>query len=298
MIPGRCIMMSPQTWLRTEGLQANKSLGQNFLKHPAVARSIVEKSGIGSKDIVVEIGPGLGSLTFPLAETARRVVAVEKDTGVAAVLAGRLVETGVSNVILHTTDILRCDWVQLIDEAIRGTDSNRVVIFGNLPYNISSLIIVKLVEHRSRIDRAVLMFQKELAERLRAKPGGREYGRLTVLLAFCATVTPILSVSADSFYPRPKIDSEVVDIRFPKPEPYPVSDEAALVRVVRAAFGNRRKTLKNSLTAGLPGWDGKQIEGLLARIGIDALRRAETLHITEFIRLSEAISEKMSEIPG
>ena len=289
-------MISPQTWLRTEGLQANKALGQNFLKHPTVARSIVEKSGIGSDDIVVEIGPGLGSLTFPLAEAARRVVAVEKDAGIAAALARRLAETGVSNVILHTADILRCDWEEIIDEATHGEGSNQVVIFGNLPYNISSPIVVRLVEHRSRIDRAVLMFQKELADRLRAKPGGREYGRLTVLLAFCATVTPILSVSADSFYPRPKVDSEVVDIRFPKPEPYPVSDEAALVRVVRAAFGNRRKTLKNSLTAGLPGWDGKWIEALLFRTGIDPLRRAETLDIMEFIRLSEAVSEKTSEI--
>ncbi|MEW6259636.1 MAG: 16S rRNA (adenine(1518)-N(6)/adenine(1519)-N(6))-dimethyltransferase RsmA [Thermodesulfobacteriota bacterium] len=285
-------MISPQTLLRTEGLQANKALGQNFLKHPDVARSIVEKSGIGSEDVVLEIGPGLGSLTFLLAETARRVVAVEKDVGIAAALANRLAETGLSNVILHTADILRCDWEQLIDEATRGEGSNRVVIFGNLPYNISSSIVVRLVEHRSRIDRAVLMFQKELADRLRAKPGCRDYGRLTVLLAFCATVRPILSVAADSFYPRPKVDSEVVDIRFPKPEPHPVSDETALVRVVRAAFGNRRKTLKNSLTAGFPGRDGRGIEALLTRIGIDPHRRAETLDITEFIRLSEAISKE------
>lgn len=282
-------MISPHTWLRTEGLQANKALGQNFLRNPAIAHSIVEKSGIGSEDIVLEIGPGLGSLTFPLAETVHRVLAVEKDAGIAAALGKRLSETGVSNVILHKADILQCDWEELIDEATQGAGSNRVVIFGNLPYNISSSVVVRLVEHRGRIDRAVLMFQKELADRLRAKPGGRDYGRLTVLLAFCATVTPILSVSAESFYPRPKVDSEVVDIRFPKPEPYPVSDETALVRVVRAAFGNRRKTLKNSLLAGLPGWDGRRIENLLEGIGIDPLRRAETLDVTEFIRLSEAV---------
>lgn len=283
-------MVSPQAWFRTKGLHARKALGQNFLQDAAVARAIVDRSGVGAEDIVLEIGPGLGALSFPLARKVKRLVVVEKDPELSAWLAGEIAEKNYQNITLRTADILQLDWTAIFDEMLRDAEGYRLVIFGNLPYNISSQIIVRLVEHRHRIERAVLMFQKELAERLRAEPGGRDYGRLTVLLRFCARITTLVDVSARSFYPKPKVDSEVIEIRFPKPEPFPVPDEAALIRVVRAAFGNRRKTLKNSLMAGFPGVRAKDIAQILRTIGIDPIRRAETLDISDFIRLSSAIS--------
>lgn len=285
-------MLSPQAWFRSKGLHARKALGQNFLQDPAVAQTIVDRSGVGPEDIVLEIGPGLGALSFPLARKVKRLIAIEKDRELAAWLADQIAEKGYENVMLRSADILQLDWKSLFDEMLGDGESDRLVIFGNLPYNISSHLVVRLVEHRHRIERAVLMFQKELAARLRANPGGRDYGRLTVLLRFCANITSLLDVRAGSFYPKPKVDSEVIEIRFPKPEPFPVPDEAALIRVVRAAFGNRRKTLKNSLVAGLAGCKAEHIAEMLHSIGIDPVRRAETLDITDFIRLSTAIFEK------
>lgn len=285
---------SPQTLLRSRGLHARKALGQNFLQNAVLAQAIVERSGVGPEDIVLEIGPGLGALSFSLAARVKRLVAVEKDPELSAWLNDEIAERGHENIILRTADILQLDWKALFDEMLRDEEGDRLVIFGNLPYNISSRIIVRLVENRHRIERAVLMFQKELAERLRADPGCRDYGRLTVLLRFCAVITSLCNVGAGSFYPRPKVDSEVIEIWFPKPEPFPVSDEAALIRVVRAAFGNRRKTLKNSLLAGFPGWTAEDIARTLQTIGIDPVRRAETLDMNEFIRLSTALPAQES----
>ncbi|WP_084503169.1 16S rRNA (adenine(1518)-N(6)/adenine(1519)-N(6))-dimethyltransferase RsmA [Desulfatirhabdium butyrativorans] len=291
MAPNAC-MVSPQAWFRSKGLHARKSLGQNFLQDAAVAQAIVDRSGVGAEDIVLEIGPGLGALSFPIARRVKRLVVVEKDPELAAWLTTEIAEKNFQNITLHAADILQLDWMAIFDEMLRDAEGYRLVIFGNLPYNISSQIVVRLVEHRHRIERAVLMFQKELAERLRAEPGGRDYGRLTVLLRFCAHITTLVNVGARSFYPKPKVDSEVIEIRFPKPEPFPVPDEAALIRVVRAAFGNRRKTLKNSLMAGLPGVRTEDIAHILRTIGIDPVRRAETLDIEDFIRLSLAISAR------
>jgi 16S rRNA (adenine1518-N6/adenine1519-N6)-dimethyltransferase len=273
-------------------MHARKALGQNFLQDAAVAQAIVDRSGVGAEDIVLEIGPGLGALSFPLARKVKRLIAIEKDRELAAWLASQITDQGHENINLRTADVLKLDWMALFDEILGDEQGSRIVVFGNLPYNISSQIVVQLVEFRHRIERAVLMFQKELAERLRANPGGRDYGRLTVLLRFCANIESLLDVRAASFYPKPKVDSEVIEIRFPKPEPFPVPDEAALIRVVRAAFGNRRKTLKNSLMAGFPGVRAEDIAQTLRTIGIDPVRRAETLDITDFIRLSTAIFRK------
>ena len=193
---------------------------------------------------MVEIGPGLGSLTLPLAQAVRSVIAIEKDRRLAAVLKDELQAAGVSNVQMVEADVLDIDWAGLARQAGRP-----LTVFGNLPYNISSQVVIRLIESRRHVPRAVLMFQRELAVRLTAPPGGRDYGRITAMLAYCAAVKPLCRVGAGAFHPVPKVDSEVLEIRFAPPRADPPHDEARLFKLIAAAFGQRRKTLRNSVRA-------------------------------------------------
>lgn len=167
--------------------------------------------------------------------------------------------------------------------------SDKLVVIGNLPYNISSQILVKLINSRAVIDRAIVMFQKELAERLVAKPGNKTYGRITVMLAYCAQIKSLATIKDRMFFPRPKVDSEVIEIQFREPVDIPADDEAYLFQVIKAAFGKRRKTLKNALSQSQLGIDGQTAERVLTTSGIDPVRRAETLTAEEFVRLSNTI---------
>lgn len=249
---------------------------------------IVNRSGVGKEDIVVEIGAGLGALTVPLAHAVRSVVAIEKDRHLAAILNAELQAAGISNVQVIEADVLDMDWTGLARQAGR-----RLTVFGNLPYNISSQVVIRLIESRPHILRAVLMFQRELAVRLAALPGGKDYGRITAMLAYCATVKPVCHVGARAFYPAPKVDSEVLEICFAPPRAYPPHDEARLFGLIAAAFGKRRKTLKNALSAsGLsisPGLAARALE----QAGIDPARRAETLSAAEFVTLEISLSSLM-----
>jgi 16S rRNA (adenine1518-N6/adenine1519-N6)-dimethyltransferase len=162
---------------------------------------------------------------------------------------------------------------------------------GNLPYNISSQVLIQLIEARDHVNRSILMFQKELARRITASPGNKDYGRLTVMLSYCAEIKSIATIASSLFYPAPKIDSEVVEINFDISRAYPPHDETMLFQVIKAAFGNRRKTLKNALSA-----SGLQIEPqiaqqALAAAGIDPVRRAETLEAAEFVDLQISLAQ-------
>jgi 16S rRNA (adenine1518-N6/adenine1519-N6)-dimethyltransferase len=168
-------------------------------------------------------------------------------------------------------------------------------VFGNLPYNISSQIVIKLIESRRQISRAVLMFQKELAQRLSARPGGRDYGRITAMLTYCASVRHLASVNAHNFFPPPKVDSEVLEISFTAPRPYPPHDETHLFRLITAAFGKRRKTLKNALSASGLNLPPAAAAAALTRAGIDPMRRAETLSAEEFVTLEISLRSMAPE---
>lgn len=277
-------MPSPRTLLSAHDLQPRKQLGQNFLAHPGTARMIVARARIGAEDRVLEIGPGLGALTIPLAEVAGAVVAVEKDRGLVPVLRQTLQAAGLERVVVREGDILECDLAAIAREA-----GGPLTVVGNLPYNISSQVVVRLIEARRDVTRAVLMFQRELAVRLTAAPGGRDYGRITAMLAYCATVQRLAVVGAGAFYPAPQVDSEVVAIRFEPDRPYPPHDERHLFRVIAAAFGQRRKTLRNALAAGGLGLSTDAAEEALRRAGIDSRRRAETLTPAEFVRIEIAV---------
>jgi 16S rRNA (adenine1518-N6/adenine1519-N6)-dimethyltransferase len=282
----------PGKLLTAWGLRPRKQLGQNFLKSPGIAEAIVEKAKLAKTDAVVEIGAGLGAMTIPAARRVKSVIAVETDERLTALLQTELTAAGLDNVTVRRGDILNTGIESLCSSPPPLRE--QPVLIGNLPYGISSRVVVWTVDHRDVFRRAVFMFQRELAGRLCAAPGGREYGRLSVLLAYCAEVTPLMHIPKEAFYPRPRVDSTVVEIRFHPAPPLPAKDETLLRRVIRAGFGNRRKTLKNALSAGEFGFPPQAAERLLHGAGIDPGRRAESLSVEEFVKLADGISDRQS----
>jgi 16S rRNA (adenine1518-N6/adenine1519-N6)-dimethyltransferase len=178
-------------------------------------------------------------------------------------------------------------------EALSRRLGHKIAVMGNLPYNISSQILVKLIDARSAVNRAVLMLQKELAQRIIAQPGGRNYGRLTVMLNYCADLNRLATIDAASFFPKPKVDSEVLEIKFKNLMPNRAYNEKFLFRVIKAAFGRRRKTLKNALAGSQLGITGDTAQRALSLAGIDPIRRAETLDVTEFVTLSNCLEDML-----
>lgn len=277
-------MTSPNLLLKAWGLRPRKSMGQHFLTDPNVSAMILRRSGFDSNDIIVEIGAGLGALTIPLARRAKHVLAVEPDKKIATLLKNELLAAGASNVTIIEKDILACDM-----EAMAEVSNTRLQVVGNLPYHISSQILIHLTSFRQSIDRAVLMFQKEVAERLLAKPGTKAYGRLSALIQYCSHIRSMGRVGASSFYPRPKVDSEVVGVRFSDPAPFPAADEKLLFEVIRAAFGKRRKMLKNALMSSNLGLEERQLLEALKQARVDPRRRAETLSVQDFVTLANLL---------
>ncbi len=278
-------MTSPHTLLKAWNLKARKELGQNFLKEPNLAERIVELARITSDDLVLEIGAGLGAMTIPAARQARRTIAIEKDRQLVPLLRAELLAQGLENVTVIEQNILAMDIQQLAEE-----EGQPFLVIGNLPYNISSQVLVKLIQQRTAVRRAVLMFQKELADRLCASPGNKVYGRLSVLLQYCAELTRLRDVKAEMFFPRPKVGSTVLEIAF-KPHIDPrVCDENLMVRVVQAAFGQRRKTLRNAMAGSLLELKSEDALEILERSDIDPRRRAETLSVEAFVRLTDEVA--------
>lgn len=277
-------MTSPYTLLKGWNLRARQGLGQNFLKNEACAHHIVTEARIGPEDTVLEIGAGLGQLTLAIAPLAGRVIAVEKDRRLIPLLRSELLMRNLAHVRIVEKDILALPLEHIID-----TEPCPVIVMGNLPYNISSQVVVKLINERHLIRRAVLMFQKELAERLCSGPGSKIYGRLSVMLQYCADVKLARLIGADQFFPKPKVDSAVLRIDF-KPALVPAAtDEKLLSRVVQAAFGRRRKTMRNALAGTLLSLDTRQAAAVLEDVNIDPRRRAETLSVEEFVALANRI---------
>lgn len=279
-------MTSPKTLLTAWNIRAKKKLGQHFLADPSTAQMIVARSKISPDDIVLEIGAGLGALTIPLAQAAASVYAVEKDQRIHGLLKAELLVKKISNVTLIPEDILQVDYQPFFEDCGR-----QLLVCGNLPYNISSQVIIQLIRSRNYVTRAILMFQKELAQRLTAQPGTKDYGRLAVMLRYCADVKTIATLNASVFFPAPKIASEVLEFSFKNTLDYPEHDEAMLFQVVKAAFGNRRKTLKNALAASGLRIDPKIALRGLEMAGINPSRRAETLSVPEFIALQTNLSK-------
>lgn len=281
-------MTSTIQLIRKWKFRPSKRMGQNFLCDPNAAEKIVRRSGISSEDIVLEIGPGLGAMTIPAAGIAKKVYAVEKDKRIVPILTEELLLKGITNASVIEKNILDFDIRDLSKKENRD-----IIVIGNLPYNISSQVLVKLIHSRCGIRHAVLMFQKELAERITARPGCRDYGRLSVMLGYCAEIETVSNVKAAQFYPKPGVDSTILKIVFKKEPENRAGDEEFLFQVIKAAFSKRRKTLKNSLAGNWPLMDAKKAGALLAESGIDPSRRAETLSVSEFVRLCNIVNKSI-----
>lgn len=279
-------MTSPQTLLKAWSLKARKELGQNFLINGGTAQRIVDLADLDPDDVVLEIGSGLGVMTIAAARQVRKVIAVEKDRHLVPLLRAELMVHGLTHVKIHQQDILKSPLVSLAGHS----ETRPLVVLGNLPYNISSQVVVKLIEERPSVDRAVLMFQKELADRLCAGPGTKAYGRLSVRLQYCADISFLLNVGAAQFHPRPKVDSTVLGIHFKTRIEHAVTDEKLFARVVQAAFGQRRKNLRNALSGGLLPLDKPKAAQILEASGIDPRRRAETLPVDALVTLTNHIA--------
>lgn len=276
--------ISPKVLCRRHNLAPKKSLGQNFLLHPDQARRLVSALDLDSSDTVVEIGPGLGALTVFLAENARRVVALELDERLFPILRQDvLVE--MSNVEVIPQDALHFDFQALSRDA-----GHPLPVIGNLPYQITSPLLFKLLENKPAVRVLVLMIQQEVGERLLAHPGGKDYGILSVLLGYHFHLERLFTLSPGNFYPAPKINSIVLRLR-PKIPELPAADENLLRQVVKAAFATRRKTLKNALSAHASLFQRfpADLEAILHHLDIDPTRRPETLSVTDFVRLSNAL---------
>ena len=268
-------------------------MGQNFLSDPSTAETIISRANLSSEDVVLEIGAGLGALTIPLARTVKKVYAIEKDRQIIDLLSAELLANGISNCEIINDDIL-----QINLHAMTGKSAQKITVLGNLPYGISSQILIKLIKSRIDVKRAILMFQKELALRIVARPGSREYGRITAMLRYCADIRRLTHVKSSVFFPSPKVDSTVVEIEFKSTSSFGSHDESMLFKIIKAAFGNRRKTLKNALAAGGLHIDHRKISQALMSAGIDPSRRAETLEPSEFVSLEICLRDAVKERSG
>lgn len=268
--------------------ELSKSLGQNFITDKSIIEKIVAGAGIGADDLVIEIGPGIGVLTAGAAEAAAKVVAIEIDKKLIPILSETLREY--DNIRVINQDILKTDLNEIIDaERAAGSFCGGVKIIGNLPYYITTPIIMRILEKGVAADSIMIMMQKEVADRIKAGPGGKTYGAISVAVQYYCTVEQVVSVPKEVFIPRPKVDSAVLKLGVREEHPVELIDERAFFACIKAGFGQRRKTLLNSLT-GVNGLSRDGIKSVLAKTGIDSVRRAETLSIGEFAAIANEVT--------
>lgn len=272
--------------------RAKKRLGQNFLADRGVIEDIVAGSGTGEDDLVIEIGPGMGALTEPAAKAARRLVAIELDSDLVPGLKARFALD--SSVEIIEGDILETDLCALIEEQ-RAKDPgiDKVRVMGNLPYYITTPIIMKLLEDEVPAASITIMMQKEVAERIMAEPGGKDYGALSIACQYHCRVSEVCDAPAEAFRPQPKVDSKVLRLDLREEKAVSPQDEKLFFDVVKAGFSQRRKTLSNCLASlCADAGNAKQAAaGMLEKAGIDPARRAETLTMEEFARLADTFAE-------
>ena len=265
------------------GFRFDRKYGQNFLINPSVCPRMAESSGIGPGCGVIEIGPGFGTLTRELARLASKVVCIEIDTSLEELLKETL--AGYDNVKVIFDDFMKVDLSRLIREEF---GSMPVYVCANLPYYITSPIIMKLLEDRPGIEAVTVMVQKEAAQRICAEPGTRESGSISLAVRYYADAKVCFTVSPGSFYPAPKVTSSVIRLDVRKAPPVEVKSEKALFRMIRAAFSQRRKTLANSVSNSLD-IERAAVEEALSRLGLDTKIRPERMRLEDFAALSDRL---------
>ena len=273
--------------LAESGFRFSKSLGQNFLTDEKVLSAIVESSGIDKNSGVIEIGPGFGTLTQRLCMAAGKVVAIEIDKTAVPILENNLSEF--DNLKIINEDVLKCDLHKIIEEEFAGRE---VKIAANLPYYITTPIIMHILESALPVDSLTVMIQKEVAMRIAAKEGTKDYGALSVAVNFYSEPEIVVNVPPSAFIPQPKVSSTVIKLKLRNEPPVKVNDEKGFFKVVKASFGQRRKTLLNALANSPSIPLGKEaVAEVLAKCGIVEKRRGETLNLQDFADISNCIYE-------
>lgn len=271
-------------------IKANKSLGQNFLIDDSVVNQIVENSQIGKEDLVIEVGPGLGTLTKELLEKAGRVIVIELDKKMIAILEERF--HFYQNLEIIHQDVLEIDLAKLICEQKKKWGLKQAKIVANLPYYITTPIIMKLLEEELDLKSITVMIQKEVANRLIAIPGEKETGAITYTVYYYAVAEGILEVPKEAFIPEPEVTSKVIKLSIRKEPPVEVKNKEVMFRIIKSAFLQRRKTLLNALTNAKVFVSKEEGEKILQELGLPEGVRAEKLTIEEFAKITNAILPK------
>jgi len=272
--------------LSRHGIVLTKARGQNFLTNPSVCPQMADMCGATENDGVIEIGPGVGVITAEAAQQAKQVIAIEIDKTLIPILDKTLGEF--DNVKVVNEDVLKLDINALIEEE----GAKGVKIMGNLPYYITTPIIMKILEEEVKADSITIMMQKEVADRIKALPGSKIYGALSVAVQYYCTVEKVADVPRSVFVPQPNVDSVVLRLNIRDEKPVEVRDRKLFFDCVKAGFGQRRKTLLNSLQ-GVKGVDKSIVIESLKAAGIEASRRAETLTIEEFGKISNEVYKRL-----
>lgn len=251
-----------------------KRFGQHFLCDQGIIHRIVQAIRPSHRDHLIEIGPGQGAMTLPLMKQAKALEVIELDRDLIEEMSGRVQPHG--SLVVHNQDVLTFDFTAA------KKDPRLLRVVGNLPYNISTPLIFHLLDHAAVIHDMVFMLQKEVADRLAARPGTSDYGRLSVMVQYHCQVDVLFDVPPSAFYPPPKVDSSIIRITPYPTLPHPAKDEATFANIVKLSFAQRRKTLRNNLKSLLNDTDW-------ATLGIDPGLRAETLTVAEFVRIANAL---------
>ena len=268
--------------IKKYGFKMTKSLGQNFLINENILDKIIESADISSNDVVLEIGTGIGTLTQRLCENAKKVIAVEIDRNLIPILNETL--SNYDNITIINKDILKTD----IKEELKNLSINqKIKVVANLPYYITTPIIMKVLEDKVNVDCMVLMLQKEVADRMNATPSTKDYGSLSIAVQYYCDTAIVCKVPKSSFIPEPNVDSLVLKLVVNEKRKVDISNEDLFFKIIRGSFSKRRKTILNSLSNYEDLGDKDKIQKLLEISGIDSKRRGETLSIYEFANLAK-----------
>ncbi len=278
--------MNLRDTLQKHNFKFKKKFGQNFITDSNLLQKIVDAGDVGPDDVVIEVGPGAATLTKALAQRAKAVIAIEIDRDLVPVIEETM--AGFDNFYLVQGDALQLDLDAVIQEKLGAP--HRCKVIANLPYYITTPLVMYFLEQGFSIDRIVIMVQKEVAERFTAQPGKKEYGAITVSLHYYGNVRYAFTVPRHMFIPQPDVDSAVVDIQPWTQKPLQADNEQLFHQVVKAAFGQRRKTLNNALKT--LDMDSALMQQALQEVEIDGTRRGETLSVDEFVAFSNAIAQR------
>lgn len=273
--------------MKKYGIYANKSLGQNFLIDDEVVARIIESANISNEDLVIEIGPGLGTLTGELLKVAKKVIAIELDTRMIEILQDRF--SLYDNIEIINKDVLKIDLNEIIQKEKQELGIKNAKIVANLPYYITTPIIMKLLEEKGGFESITVMIQKEVADRLCALPGEKLSGAITYSVYYYAEAKEVLKVPHTAFVPAPEVDSEVINLRIRKEPPVKIENEERLFKIIKYAFMQRRKTLINALSQCDLFNSKEEIKNILGKLNINEKVRGEELTLQDFADIANFV---------